>query len=290
MMMKKRPEDALRDLLEHLVLEDRGDDRFVGESQTAANGRIFGGLVFAQAMRAAQATAPEREVHSVHGSFLRAGDPKQPIEYAVVRLRDGRSFTTRRVTASQGGQIIFESTVSFHVEEPGIERQVDVTGSLEPSGEAYEDGLVRAARARGFQITRKSFGHAPIEILVEGGLTMAEGEPRPPELRSWLRSREPLPDDPGLHAAILAYASDLMIVLPGFHPLGFGVMREGVQTASLDHAMWFHEPVRIDDWVLAVGDGPVLKRSRVLGRMLFYDRRGRLVASAVQEGLARIPD
>lgn len=286
------PDKTLDDLLAHLVLErldpgPDGSDVFRGHSQRAGNGRIFGGLVFAQSMRAAQATVDERLVHSAHAYFLRPGDPKTPIEYAVERIRDGRSFTTRRVVARQDGRPIFNLSMSFQVPEEGPSRQVDVTIPAEPEGEAYEDGVVRAMANQGITITPEQLGVGPIEIRVEDGLDMNEGGGREPVLRAWFRARGPLPDDPGLHAALLAFTSDQTIVVAAQHPVDWGIMDARTQSASLDHAIWFHDDFRLDDWLYAVHDSPVLKRSRALGRVLFYTRDGRLVASAVQEGLMR---
>ncbi|MAG33538.1 MAG: acyl-CoA thioesterase II [Deltaproteobacteria bacterium] len=285
--MMTKPEQSLRDLLECLGLERREPDLFRGHGQPTHNGRIFGGLVFAQAMRAGQTTVDGRDVHSAHAYFLRPGDPELPIEYEVDRIRDGRSFATRRVVARQDGQAIFNLSMSFHKWEPGASRQIDTEISGEPEGEPYEDGIRRTLKASGVSLSAEQFGFGPIEILVEGGLSMDADPPRPPELQAWFRSRGPLPDEPGLHAAILAYASDQTIVVSALHPMEFGLMSSGVQSASVDHAIWFHEPFRMDDWILAVHDSPVLKNSRALGRALFYTRDGRLVASAIQEGLVR---
>jgi acyl-CoA thioesterase-2 len=300
------PDESLTDLLKHLELEplssesgnqatgtqsgpavEEGADLFRGHSQPAGNGRIFGGLVFAQAMRAAQATVQGRSAHSAHAYFLRPGNPDLPIDYSVDRIRDGRSFTTRRVVARQEDRAIFNLSMSFQVHEDGPARQVDTEIPPEPQGEEYEDGLIRAMKKRGVSLTREQLGVGPVQILVEDGLDMNEGAGREPELRAWFRSRGSLPDDPELHAAILAYTSDQTIVVPAQHPMEWGIMDEGTQSASLDHAIWFHDDFRIDEWIYAVHDSPVLKQSRALGRVLFYARDGRLVASAVQEGLMR---
>ncbi len=285
--MSSAPGSALADLVRRLSLEPKGSDVFTGTSDPAPNGRIFGGLVFAQALRAAQATVDERLPHSAHAYFLRPGDPERPIDYEVDRIRDGRSFTTRRVVARQDDEAIFNLSVSFHVEEPGPQRQIDAPVPEEISGEPYEVGLSRAIRSLGFDIPPEKIGFRALEILVEGGLDMVEAPPRDPELRCWIRTRGRLPEDPSMHAALLAYASDLTIMISAFHPLDFGVMSPGVRSASLDHAIWLHEPFRLDDWIYAVQDGPVVSRSRGMGRALFYSREGRLVASAVQEGLIR---
>jgi acyl-CoA thioesterase-2 len=294
MMLSK--DDTLKNLLTHLELERAeasqhvGDEFFIGHSPPAGNGRIFGGLVFAQAMRAAQTTAPDRGVHSAHSYFLRPGNPDLPIEYAVDRIRDGRSFTTRRVVAYQADQAIFNLSISFQVLEEVPGRQIDIEIPDEPSGEAYEDGIVRAMAKQGITFTKEELGFGAIEIRVEGGLSMNDGGGREPEMRAWFKSRGSLPDDQGLHSALLAYVSDQTIVVAAQHPVEWGIMDKHTQSASLDHAIWFHDDFRIDDWIYAVHDSPVLKHSRALGRVLFYARDGRLVASAVQEGLMRRTD
>ncbi|MCR9094742.1 MAG: thioesterase family protein [bacterium] len=289
-------DETLRDLLSRLDLErvetspHVGDDFFVGTSPPAGNGRIYGGLVFAQSMRAGQATVdPERIAHSAHAYFLRPGDPDQPIDYAVDRIRDGGTFTTRRVVAHQGERAIFNLSMSFQIPEEAPSRQVDVEIPAAPRGEEYEEGILRGAAALGGKVTREQLGSLPVQILVEDGLDMtATGDgDREPELRAWFKAVGPLPDDPALHQAVLAYASDQTIVVAAQHPMPWGIMDPNTQSASLDHAMWFHDSFRMDEWIYAVHDSPVLKGSRALGRVLFYTRDGRLVASAVQEGLMR---
>lgn len=287
------PDKTLADLLSHLELAalhespHPGDDFFRGYSQSAGNGRIFGGLVFAQAMRAAQATVDDRVAHSAHAYFLRPGDPEIPIDYAVDRIRDGRAFTTRRVVAYQGARAIFNLSMSFQVREDAPGRQIDAEIPPAPIGEEYEDGILRASAKMGGKITKEQLGVGPVQILVEGGLSMNDGGGREPTLRTWYKTRGALPDDPSLHAAILAFTSDQTIVVPAQHPMEWGIMDLDTQSASLDHAIWFHDDFRIDEWIYAVQDSPVLKQSRALGRMLFYSMDGRLVASAVQEGLMR---
>jgi acyl-CoA thioesterase-2 len=182
---------------------------------------------------------------------------------------------------------IFNLAMSCQAAETGESHQVDVEIPTEPSGEPHEEGIRRALRTIGIDIEREDFGFGAFELLVEGGLDMTAAPVRQPELRCWLRARGRVPDDAGLHAALLAYVSDLTIMIPAYHPLGFGPMSPGAQSASLDHAIWFHAPFRIDEWIYAIQDSPVTKGSRGLGRALFYTHDGRLVASAVQEGLIR---
>jgi acyl-CoA thioesterase-2 len=285
--MPKSPDSALTDLLEHLRLEDRGGDVYRGYSQESRNGRIFGGLVFSQAMRAALATVSERTPHSAHAYFLRPGDPEIPIDYEVDRIRDGRSFTTRRVVARQADTAIFNLALSCHGDEPSPSHQRDAEIPAEPAGESHEDGIRRGLRAMGIEVSTDGFGFGAFELLVEDGLDMATAPARDAELRCWMRTRGPVPDEPSLDACLLAYVSDLTIMIPAYHPHDFGAMTPGIQSASLDHSMWFHAPFPIDEWIYAVQESPILSGSRGLGRALFYTRDGRLVASAVQEGLIR---
>ena len=277
----------LEELLSLLDLERTGENHYRGYSQPALNGRIFGGLVFAQAVSAAQATVGGRPIHSAHAYFLRPGNPDLPIDYEVDCVRDGRSFHTRGVIARQGEPAIFDFMASFHENEPSPVHEEPVAIPAEPCGEEYEDGILRAIKARGIDFPAEKLGQGPVQILVEGGLEMTATVPKKPELRAWLRARGPMPDSPSVHAAVLAYVSDLLVTVAGVHPFDFRLMSPGVSSASLDHAMWFHEPIRIDDWIYAVHDSPVFKGSRVMGRALFYALDGRLVASAVQEGLVR---
>jgi acyl-CoA thioesterase-2 len=287
LLMPKSPDPALVDLVEHLQLEDRGGDVYRGHSQASRNGRIFGGLVFSQAMRAAMATVSERKPHSAHAYFLRPGNPDLPIDYEVDRIRDGRSFTTRRVVARQAGSAIFNLALSCHGDEPSAGHQRDVDIPAEPAGESHEDGIRRGLRAMGIEVPRNGFGFGAFELLVEDGLDMTAAPAREPELRCWMRTRGAVPDEPSLHACLLAYVSDLTIMMAAYHPHDFGAMTPGIQSASLDHSMWFHAPFQMDEWVYAVQESPILSGSRALGRALFYTRDGRLVASAVQEGLVR---
>lgn len=277
----------LASLLDLFALEEPAENRFRGHSQPTFNHRIFGGLVFAQAMTAAHRTAHGRPIHSAHAYFLRPGNPELPIDYAVDCVRDGRSFHTRGVIARQAGSAIFDFMSSFHENESSPVHEQAVTMAAEPHGEEYEEGILRAIRARGVDFPAERFGLGPVQILVEDGLDMVASSPRKPELRAWMRARGPMPEDSNVHAAVLAYASDLLITVAGAYPFDFRVMSPGVSSASLDHAIWFHEPIRIDDWILAVHDSPVFKGSRVIGRALFYARDGRLVASAVQAHLVR---
>ncbi|MCA9509777.1 MAG: acyl-CoA thioesterase II [Myxococcota bacterium] len=282
------PDPALSELLGRLELERLEQNLFRGTSPPAHNGRIFGGLVLAQGLRAAFHTVEaERSAHSLHAYFLRPGDPERPILYEVDRIRDGRSFTTRRVVAIQKGEAILNMAVSFMSDEDGFEHQIDVDVPAEVSGEVYEEGMRRGLRAIGIQVPDGFPKPQAVEILTVGELRLFDEQRYEPTMATWLRSRGPLGDDPALHQCVLAYASDLAVMVPAIHPHDVGMMSPGIHTASLDHAMWFHRPLRVDDWLYVVHESPVSARARGFGRATFYTREGVLVASCTQEGLIR---
>jgi len=279
--------EALSDLLERLAVERLEANLFRGGSPPAPNGRIFGGLVLAQGLRAAFETVEARPAHSLHAYFLRPGDPRRPIVYEVDRIRDGRSFTTRRIVAVQGGEAILNMAVSFQIEEAGFEHQIEQDIPTEVDGELYEEGLRRGLRALGVDIPDGAPKPQPVEIRVPEGLRLFDEERYAPQMGCWLRSRGPLGDDRGLHQCVLAYASDLAVMVPAIHPHDVGLMSPGIQSASLDHAMWFHRPLRVDQWLWCAHESPVTARARGFGRTAFFTRAGELVASCAQEGLIR---
>jgi acyl-CoA thioesterase II len=230
---------------------------------------VFGGQVAGQALVAAGRTVPdERAVHSLHAYFIRPGDPEVPIVYTVDRTRDGRSFSTRRVTAIQHGQAIFTLSASFHRSETGLEHQVPMPEAPDP------DGLPeRSTRLR------------PVEIRVAG-------DRRAGEARSmfWVRARGELPDDPLVHVCAVAYASDLSLLDSVLQAHGLTWDAEVLSAASLDHAMWFHAPFRADEWLLYWQESPAASGARGLAQGRIFRRDGRLIASVVQEGLIRVRD
>jgi acyl-CoA thioesterase-2 len=275
----------LRDLLD---LETIERNLFRGTSPRNGRDRIFGGQVMAQALVAAYRTVEDRSAHSFHSYFLRPGDPNTPILYQVDRIRDGRTFTTRRVVAIQNGDAIFHFEGSFCVVEKGFSHQLPIELPDGPDGPSYEDE-VRAEIARhapAIEYDDRRFD-LPIEVRTIGGLHLFDSAIRPPRTRTWCRAKGVLPDDEWLHQAVLAYASDLTLlvstILP--HPVGM----TGTRSASLDHAMWFHRPFRADEWLLYDQDSPVSDRARGFARGAFYTRSGELVASCCQEGLIRVP-
>lgn len=274
-------------LLDLLDLENLELNLFRGSSPRDGRDRIFGGQVLAQALVAARRTVEERIAHSLHAYFLRPGDPKRPILYEVDRIRDGRSFTTRRVVAIQRGEAIFNMSVSFQGEEEGFEHQRENPGPVAPDGELYER-VIRREVERHVEVERddRRF-ELPIEVRAEGGLHLFDESQHPPHLRAWLRAKSHLGDDPGIHQCVLAYASDLTLLVPAVNPHPVGMRSRGFRSASLDHAMWFHRPFRTDEWLLYVQESPVAARSRGFARGEIYDAQGLLVASCAQEGLLR---
>jgi acyl-CoA thioesterase-2 len=285
-----RVRPILAELLELLRLEAIEVNLFRGQSQDLGWGTVFGGQVLGQSLSAAARTVPDdRLVHSLHGYFLRQGDVRRPIVYEVDRIRDGRSFTTRRVVAIQGGQAIFSLSASFQVAETGFEHQdtapVDVPApeALVPDTEAaraWADALPEPIR-------RRVLAERPIEARSIEPVNPIEPGVRPPSRRVWVRAVDPLPDDPALHRYLLAYASDFHFLTSALLPHGVTWAMPGMQVASLDHAMWFHRPFRMDDWLLHVIDSPSASGGRALVRGAFFDRGGQLVASSAQEGLIR---
>jgi acyl-CoA thioesterase-2 len=281
---------VLRALVDLLALERIEVDLFRGQSQDLGWGAIFGGQVLGQALSAAAQTVPaERPVHSLHGYFLRQGDARRPVVYEVDRIRDGRSFTTRRVVAIQGGKAIFSLSASFQGVEDGFEHQADLEQEVPgPDGLLSEQALARRIEDRLPEPLRaRAVADRPIEIRVVDPIDIFRPEPRPPEKQVWVRTVDPIADDDALHRYLLAYASDFHFVTTALQPHGASWVMPGMQVASLDHAMWFHRPFRMDDWLLHVIEAPSASGSRGLVRGRFYDQRGRLVASTAQEGLIR---
>lgn len=276
-------------LLEHLRLERLEHNLFRGSSRDVGQGSVFGGQVLAQALLAAGATVKERPAHSLHGYFLRPGDPQAPIVYDVDRIRDGRSFTTRRVVAIQHGRAIFNMSVSFQAHEEGIAHQGAMPEVPGPEGLPSRLELRRRAAAGCPEELREPLTREwPIEFRPLQYLDPLEPERRPPLQQTWLRCPGALPDDPALHQAVLAYASDLSLLGTAFLPHGLSFYQRRVKAASLDHAMWFHRPLRVDDWLLYTMDSPFAGGGRGLARGSIYARDGELVASVAQEGLIRL--
>lgn len=281
---------VLNELLDLLSLERIEENLFRGQSQDLGWGRVFGGQVLGQALSAAEQTVPvDRSVHSIHCYFLRPGDVSAPIVYDVDRIRDGGSFTTRRVVAIQHGKAILNMAASFQKTEDGLSHEdpmpdVPPPEQLENVREHYRKNLDRIPEF----IRKRALSDGPFEARVvdpiDDPITPA---PRPAKRSYWLRANGQLPDCDKTHRCLLAYTSDNDFLVTSLYPHGVTWLTPGMQIASLDHSMWFHRPFRVDDWLLYVIDSPVASGGRGLVRGKFYDRQGNLVASAVQEGLIR---
>ncbi|HEU5321447.1 MAG TPA: acyl-CoA thioesterase domain-containing protein, partial [Methylomirabilota bacterium] len=270
-------------LLEQLDLERLDRDLFLGDPGQGLY-RLFGGLVAAQAVVAAYRTVDEGALHSMHAYFLRPGTYDVPIRYVVYRVRDGRTFTTRDVVAYQAGEAIFDVSCSFARPEEGISHQEPPPDLPGPDG-LPEWEFVRPDRRQERDLMRRWARESPVEIRSVD----VDGPPSgdTPRRRVWMRVRGALPDDPAVHAAMLAYASDRGFIATARMP-GMG-RAAGWASASLDHAVWFHHTPRFDDWLLYTSESPVAHAARalILGQM--YRRDGTRVASVVQEGLIRTP-
>jgi acyl-CoA thioesterase-2 len=280
---------VLDELVSLLSLERLEENLFRGETQDLGWGSVFGGHVLGQALSAASQTVPpERSVHSLHGYFLRRGDVSRPIIYDVDRIRDGKSFTTRRVVAIQRGRAIFNMSASFQIEETGAEHQADMPAAPEPDTLDSEQTLARRYADRIPDAIRPwVLRETPIETRPVDPRDPLKPKPGPPVRMVWYRATGSLPDDPALHRYLLAYTSDFKLLGTAMQPHGLSWLQPGMQVASLDHAMWFHRPFRMDDWLLHVMESPSASAARGLVRGRFYTRDGRLVASTTQEGLIR---
>jgi acyl-CoA thioesterase-2 len=274
------------DFLVHLLdLESIEVNIFRGTQPKEERQRVFGGQVAGQALMAAGRTVDHGEVHSLHAYFLRPGDPTVPILYEVDRIRDGRSFTTRRVVAIQHGRAIFNMSASFHDAESGIEHQFPMPDV--PPPEELAPMHERLAPWRDELADWFERPH-PIDQRYIGELPWKHTEASEPYQRLWIRADGELPDDPLLHACVAAYASDMSLFDTILQPHPVRWDDPTFMGASLDHCMWFHRPFRADEWLLYDTDSPVAVNARGLARGFLFDRSGQLVVSLVQEGLARV--
>jgi acyl-CoA thioesterase-2 len=278
--------EALAELITLLDLERIEANLFRGGNESWGGPRVFGGQVMAQTLRASANTVEGRLPHSLHGYFLRPGDSKRPILFEVERIRDGASFATRRVRALQQGEAIFSASVSFQVEEEGLEHQIPQAEWPDP--ETLEDDVQMARRHADTDpnVMPWTVRERPFEVRS----VYPVGTPQPDEAvkPAWYRSRSPLDDDPVLHRCLLAYVSDMGLMSTSLVPHMAETPRSRIVGASLDHALWFHRSLRVDDWFLYDRDSPNAAGSRGFNRGTFYDRAGRLVASAAQESLIRV--
>jgi acyl-CoA thioesterase II len=279
----------LADLIKLLELERLEMNLFRGESRDIGSPQVFGGQVLGQALKAASGTVEDRAVHSLHAYFLRRGDFNAPIVYEVDRGRDGASFSNRRVVAIQHGQQIFHMSASFQIAEQGPDHQVPVPEVAPPEDLPDLTAEVRKhlsrmpAERRRFWSLERPFEFRSVEAV-------EAGEPRPGVRHLWFRLVDRCPDDPVLHQCLLAYMSDYHLLETATLPHGLAYRTGDVTLASIDHAMWFHRPVRVDEWLLYALVSPSSSGSRGLAFGRIFDRAGRLVASTAQEGLMRTRD
>lgn len=278
------------ELIELLSLEQLENNLFRGQSRDIGTKYVFGGQVLGQALSAAQATLVKpRAAHSLHAYFLRAGDIEAPIVYNVDRTRDGGSFSVRRVTAIQHGQVIFFCAASFQDHEDGAEHQLTMPEVPKPDDlEAAPAIPPEKLALLPIKVQRWLDRHGPFEFRHVYPRDELNPPKRPPFQQVWFRLSEKVGDAPELHRALLAYASDFHLLGTATFPHGISYYQPNVLMASLDHALWFHRPFRADDWLLYSIDSPSAQESRGLARGQIFDLAGRLVASTAQEGLIRV--
>lgn len=281
-------QDVVNQLLELLDVQRLDADHFRGCSEDLGFKNVFGGQVVAQALMAAYRTVEGRLVHSLHGYFLRPGDANADIEYEVQRSRDGKSFTTRRVIATQHGEEIFTLAASFQVAEDGFEHQFPMPQVKQPEELVSELEMARRFQHLIPEKVRERFTRdRPIEIRPVNPINYLAPDKREPVKHNWFRAISRLPDDPIIHHCVLAYASDFGLLGTSMQPHGVSFYQPHMQVASLDHAIWFNRDFRVDDWLLYAMDSPSASHGRGLNRGNIFDRQGRLVASVVQEALIR---
>ncbi|MGD9369626.1 MAG: acyl-CoA thioesterase II [Desulfobacteraceae bacterium] len=288
-MFECREDSVLEELLQVLKLEIIEENIFRGQSQDLGFGNVFGGQVLGQALSAVYRTVSrERSVHSLHAYFLRPGNAHKPIVYNVDCIRDGKSFTTRRVIAIQNGRAIFNMAASFQIDESGFEHQAAAPTPPGPEGimSAHELAL-KVADQIPEPIREKMLCRKAIEIRPVDPVNPFAPDKREPVRYVWFKAIGRLPDDPVVHQSMLAYASDYGLVLTALYPHGKSFWQPRMQVASLDHAMWFHRAFRMDDWLLYAMESPNAGKARGFASGRIFTRDGKLIASVVQEGLIR---
>jgi len=284
---------VLDDLIELLKLERIEENIFRGDSRDIGSAQVFGGQVLGQALSAAQHTVEGRVAHSLHAYFLRRGDMDAPIIYEVDRARDGGSFSNRRVVAIQHGRPIFNLAASFQNPESGLDHQSDMPDVPGPDGlkdlaEVAADHLDKLpVKMRRFMTDKRPFDFRPVEPIA---IVMGNLQPRKPVKHVWIRAVDALPDDHALHQNLLAYVSDFELLGTSTLPHGLPFGRGQVIMASLDHALWFHREVKIDEWLLYAMESPNAAGARGFARGQLFTSDGKLVASTSQEGLVRVVD
>ena len=281
----------LEDLIRLLELERIEDNIYRGQSRDIGSAQVFGGQVLGQALTAASYTVEKRDVHSLHAYFLRRGDMQAPIVYEVDRARDGGSFSNRRVVAIQHGRPIFNMAASFQVAESGLEHQFRMPQVAGPDGLPDVTDIPAAELAQiPAKMHRFLTAKRPFEFRLVEPMDLSVPRRAAPFQYLWLKTVDALPEDPDLHRNILAYVSDYQLLSTATAPHGIRFGVDDVRMASLDHAMWFHRPFRVDEWMLYSMDGPSASGARGLARGQFFTADGTMVASTTQEGLVRVRD
>jgi acyl-CoA thioesterase-2 len=279
---------ALANLLGILDLEKIEENIFRGMSPQSGWQRVFGGQVIGQALVAASRTVDGRQPHSMHAYFLLEGDPAAPILYQVERIRDGGSFSTRRVVAIQHGRAIFFMSISFQVQEEGFDYQFPMPGVPKPDDLPGEKELIEKfldhmpGPMKAYFASERPIEIRPTDLSLFMGLS-----PREPRRSAWIKAAGKMADDPRLHQCVLAYASDMTLLDAALVPHGKSIFSKDILAASLDHALFLHRPFRADEWMLYVQDSPSSGSGRGLTRGLIYNQAGDLIASVMQEGLIR---
>jgi len=286
-MQQWRMSEALELLVDLLDLERIEVNTFRGRHPEEERQRTFGGQVAAQALMAAGRTVDVGLVHSLHSYFLRPGDPSIPILYEVDRIRDGRSFTTRRVVAIQHGRAIYNMQASFHTEEVGIEHQFDMP---DVPGPETIGRLIDRIQDAGGDIEEWFSRHHPIDQRFVGELPWSPDRSKEPRQQVWIRADGELPDDPLLHACVITYASDMSLLDSVLRPHSIRWDNGTFMVASLDHCMWFHRELHADQWLLYDMDSPIAHGGRGVARGFLFSEGGELMTSMVQEGLTRLVD
>ncbi|WP_305406341.1 acyl-CoA thioesterase II [Photobacterium leiognathi] len=279
----------LNELLNLLQLEQLELDLFRGQSENLGLPQVYGGQVIGQSLSAAKQTVEkERFLHSFHSYFLRPGNPEKPIIYDVEKLRDGKSFSTRRVKAIQNGEPIFFLTASYQANEAGFDHQSTMPNVTGPEGLASETQLVDSIAQYLPPKIVETFGKKrPVEVRPVNVVNPLMPTATEPKQYLWIKANGTMPDDLSIHHYMLAYASDWGFLVTALQPHGVTLFSPKMQVATIDHSMWFHRPFKMDEWLLYAIDSPSASGSRGIVRGEIYNQKGELVASAVQEGLIR---
>lgn len=279
---------ALAELVKIFSLETIEQGIFRGASQELHLPQLFGGQVLGQAVTAASLTvSSEKILHSIHGYFIRKGRASRPVLYQIDSLHDGRSFSTRQITASQDGKPIFTASASFHIAEQGLSYQATMPEVPGPEGLPLEIDLLKGNEFLAQQVRLRFSAAQAIEVRTVDLIDPSKPVAQQPVKRFWFKAAGALPEDRALHRSILAYASDIGLLITSLLPHGVSDLQDDTQVASLDHALWIHQDIRADEWLLYVMDSPWSGSGRGLSRGSIYNAHGEMVASVAQEGLIR---